>query len=305
MLSGVPGLIVVGSANIDLVTTVPRFPVPGETVLGSGFARFTGGKGANQACAIAKLGGTPVFIGKVGNDSFGLQIISSLRQFGVDTSNVYAEQDISTGTAMITVAESGENTIVISPGANARVTIDFVEDRMGKQECRTVLTQLEIPVETVAAVLKEAEIGILDPAPATNLPKEIYDGLAWITPNESETESLTGIAPIDDATCEQAAKWFLDAGVQNVAVTLGAKGCYYANHTGGQHCRTISVSSVDSTAAGDAFSGALALFLNEGREPVNAVMIANRSGALATTRLGAQASLPSLAELQRVCSDIF
>lgn len=305
MANVVPPVVVIGSANMDLVTRVPRFPLPGETVLGSRFDTFTGGKGANQACAIAKLGGKPKFIGKVGNDSFGLQIISSLRQAGVDTSNVFAEQDLVTGTAMITVTSTGENTIVVAGGANARVDPDFVNERMHRFEVNTILMQLETPISTVQAMVGKGRRCILNPAPAMSLPNEIYDNLDWITPNETETETLTGVSPCDPDSCRKAARWFLDRGVKHVVITLGSKGSYLVNGTLDTHCPTIEVKTVDTTAAGDAFNGALALFLNEGRDPQNAVLIANRAGALATTKLGAQASLPNRDELRAVCPGLF
>lgn len=289
---------------MDLVTRAPRFPYPGETVLGSQFSTFTGGKGANQACAIARLGGQPKFICKVGNDSFGLQIISSLRQAGVDTTDVLAEQDMATGTAMITVSESGENTIVVVPGANARVDPSFVAERMARIEVQTVLLQLETPVETVQQVLGHCALAILNPAPARPLPEALFAGLDWITPNQSETERLTGINPCDDDSCREAAKWFLDRGVKNVVITLSAAGSFYASPSNNHHCPTIDVRTIDTTAAGDAFNGALAYFLNEGRDPENAVLLANRAGALATTKLGAQASLPTREELVVVANDL-
>lgn len=305
MAGKVPEVVVVGSANMDLVTRVPRFPLPGETVLGTKFATFTGGKGANQACAIAKLGGHPRFIGKVGNDSFGLQIISSLRQYGVDTSNVFAEQNMVTGTAMITVTESGENTIVVAGGANTRVDPDFVNERMAHFEFQTVLMQLETPIITVKEIIGKGKLTILNPAPATNLPKEILNKLDWITPNETETERLTGVVPCDPESCRKAAHWFLDQGVRNVVITLGAKGSYLVNADLDTHCPTIELKTVDTTAAGDAFNGALAEFLNEGRDAKNAVLIANRAGALATTKLGAQTSLPTRDELRAVSPGLF
>ncbi len=290
---------------MDLVTRVSRFPIPGETVLGSRFDTYTGGKGANQACAIAKLGGMPKFIGKVGNDSFGLQIINSLRHAGVDTTAVFSEQDVATGTAMITVNKSGENTIVLASGANARVDAEFVLDRLSQIEARTILMQLETPVETAKKLVGNGRLCILNPAPATELPMEVYDGLDWITPNETETESLTGIAPTDADNCFRAAQWFMERGVKNVVITLGSKGSFLSNGKVNTHCATIFVEAIDSTAAGDAFNGALAYFLNEGREPHNAVLIANRAGALATTKLGAQTSLPSLDDLRAVSQGIF
>ncbi|MBC8063647.1 MAG: ribokinase [Chlorobia bacterium] len=305
MAAVVPEVVVIGSANMDLVTRAPRFPLPGETVLGSKFTTFTGGKGANQACAIAKLGGRPRFIGKVGNDSFGLQIISSLRQIGVDTANVFAEQDLVTGTAMITVTDSGENTIVVAGGANARVDPDFVNERLSKFEFNTVLMQLETPVSTVQEIIRKKKLAILNPAPASDLPDEIYHGLDWITPNETETHRLTGVRPIDTESCRKAAAWFLQHGVKNVVITLGAKGSFLVNSQIEIHCPTIEVKTIDTTAAGDAFNGALAQFLNEGRDGQNAVMLANRAGALATTKLGAQASLPSRDELRAVSSGLF
>ncbi len=305
MAGKVPEVVVVGSANMDLVTRVPRFPLPGETVLGTKFATFPGGKGANQACAIAKLGGHPRFIGKVGNDSFGLQIISSLRQFGVDTSNIFAEQNVVTGTAMITVTENGENTIVVAGGANSRVDSEFVNERMAHFEFQTVLLQLETPLATVQTIVNKGKLCILNPAPAIKLPREILAKLDWITPNETETERLTGVLPCDSESCRKASRWFMDQGVKNVVITLGAKGSYLVNSTTDTHCPTIDLKTVDTTAAGDAFNGALAEFLNEGRDAKNAVLIANRAGALATTKLGAQASLPTRDELRAVSPGLF
>lgn len=300
-----PEVVVVGSANMDLVARVPRFPQPGETVMGLDFSTFTGGKGANQACAIARIGGKPRFVGKVGNDSFGLQMISSLRLAGVDTSSVFAEQNVATGTAMITVSPTGENTIVVASGANATVDPAFVRDRLNRIEFSTILAQLEIPISTVKSIVERGNVVILNPAPATPLPDEIYAGLTWITPNETETETLTGVAPTDDKNCQAAAKWFLNRGVENVVITMGARGSYFSSATTNLHCPSIQVTTVDSTAAGDAFNGALAQFLNEGRDQVNAILLANRAGALATTKFGAQASMPNRAELRAVAGDLF
>ena len=290
---------------MDLVARVPRFPQAGETVLGGQFSTFTGGKGANQACAIARIGGRPCFIGKVGNDAFGMQMISSLRQDGVDTANVTAEQNIASGIAMINVSPMGDNTIVVAPGANALVDSQFVFDRLDRFEHKTLLTQLEIPIETVRELVKREKDVILNPAPAPELSEDFYHGLAWITPNETETERLTDIRPDDEEDCRRAANWFLDHGVVNVVITLGARGSFFATSSNAMHCPTISVDSIDSTAAGDAFNGALAQFLNEGREPVNAILLANRAGALATTRMGAQTSLPRRDELRAVAADLF
>jgi len=299
-----PEVVVVGSANMDLVARVPRFPQPGETVLGDQFSTFTGGKGANQACAIARMGGRPCFIGKVGNDSFGIQMISTLRQNGVETSNVFAEQNVASGIAMITVSQSGDNTIVVAPGANALVDTKFVEERLDKFEYKFLLTQLEIPIQTVQELARRQKNVILNPAPALELPDVVYERLSWITPNETEAQTLTGVNPTNESQCRLAAKWFLDRGVQNVVITLGSRGSFFAGAKDAIHCPTIAVDTIDSTAAGDAFNGALAQFLNEGREPVNAILLANRAGALATTKLGAQASLPRRDELLAVAADL-
>ncbi|MDR3688571.1 MAG: ribokinase [Fimbriimonas sp.] len=292
-------VMLVGSANVDLVVRAPRFPMPGETVPGSTFQTFTGGKGANQSVAVAKLGGKCGLVGKVGTDGFGDQLIASLRESGVDCKCVLREDAHATGVAMITLDDSGQNTIVVAPGTNALVSAEEVTTALGNVEFPVLLAQLEVPLDAVmaAANFASGRTFILNPAPARQVPDELLSKIDYLTPNETETRILTGILPTDDGTCIQAAQVLLDRGVRNVVITLGASGCFLANRMGGRHFPSIPVTVVDTTAAGDAFNGALARFLAKGESIDRAIHLANVTGALCVTKMGAQASMPSLAEV--------
>lgn len=299
----VRGLVaVVGSANMDLVAMCPRIPQPGETLIGSAFATHPGGKGANQAAVIGRLGGQVAFIGKVGSDSFGEQLRQSLNDARVQTEHLL-QADTSSGIALIAVSQAGQNSIVVVPGANDCLTPLEVEHALYDVKPDVVLAQLEVPLEAIQAAAK-AERFLLNPAPARALPRELLERVEVLTPNETELEILTGIFPTDDAACHRAASVLLDQGVKAVVVTLGSKGSFLANSQRAKHFDPIAVTPVDTTAAGDAFNGALAWFLAQGRDLENAIALANCVGALSTTKRGAQASMPSFEELRAVASNL-
>jgi ribokinase len=302
------GVMVVGSANMDLVVRTSHFPQPGETVLGGEFIAFPGGKGANQAVAVGKLGGKVRFVAKVGGDGFGQDLLRSLGAAGVDTGLVVMDPTLPTGVAFITVDEAGENTIVVASGANMHLHPDEVRDALLETTPAVLLAQLEVPLDTVIAAIAGVPndaIVIVNPAPARVLPEDVLARIDYLTPNEQETEALTGIRPVDDASCLAAANRLLDRGVRNVIVTLGDQGAFFASPQGGRQFSTLQVRPVDTTAAGDAFNGALARFLAEGRPVEQAIYLANAAGAMTTLRMGAQGSMPTLREMREHVGELF
>jgi len=291
-----PSIAVVGSLHADIVVEVPRMPRPGETLIGTSGGLYSGGKGANQAVAAARLGADVRMYGKVGDDPFGRRLLRDVESGGVDISAVETEPGISTGLASVWVHD-GENAIAIASGANARVDEPYIDrhlDRIAAAD--VVLTQFEIPLETIGYLLAALPAGgrivILNPAPArevSSLPLERIDILA---PNEHELRAIGGCDDI-----EASARRLLAAGVEHVICTLGARGISWSSAAGGAvHIAAPRVNAVDSTAAGDAFCGALAWAICS-RPLYAAIRIAVAAGALATTRRGAQPSLPTRAEL--------
>ncbi len=302
-------VIVVGSANMDLVFQTKRFPEPGETLHGVSFETFPGGKGANQAVAVGKLGGDCLFVGKVGTDAFGDELAGSLAASGVDASRLLRTDDVRTGVASIEVDETGQNRIIVIAGANgeldAKEAIDAASEFI---DAKIALFQHETPAETVDACIEAASRScevILNPAPARPVSDAVYKRLAYITPNETETKVLTGIEVKDERTCGEAAGWFHSKGVRGVVITLGSKGCFVSKNDLRQVVPSVQVKAVDTTAAGDAFNGALAMFLAEGRDLLNAVQLANCVGALSVTKQGAQASMPMLDELKQMAGSLY
>ncbi len=296
-------IIVAGSLNADLVQRVERFPRPGETVIGSDLSIIPGGKGANQACAAALLGGNVKMIGQVGNDPFGPILIESLAQANVDTSGIQVSA-AATGTASILVLSTGENVIVISPGANGKLTPDVITGRLDAIESGSILlTQLEVPLATTELCLRVARergaITILDPAPAQALPPELLASVDFLTPNQTEAalllESNEEIESYEDA--EQAAQNLLERGPSTVILKLGQLGVVVATREAVYRVPGFAVKAVDSTAAGDTFNGALAVALAEDRALEEAVRFANAAGAISVTRHGAQSSIPRRAEV--------
>lgn len=290
-------ILVVGSANLDLVFQCPEFPRPGETLLGGEFATHPGGKGANQAVAIGRLGGDVHFCGAVGTDDFGKTLQTSLKGAGVHTTHLRHDPGQPTGTACILVSATGQNLIVVAPGANNQVTPEAVHHTLDQLRPSIVLAQLEVPLPAVEAAAKSGRF-ILNPAPARPLPDSLLAQTWIITPNETELEALTGIAPQDLQDVERAARQLLARGVQNAIVTLGSRGSAWISAEGLQHFPAHPVQPVDTTAAGDAFNGALAHFLAQGHDFPFAITRANAVAALSTLKSGAQPSMPTEKELE-------
>ena len=292
-----PKIIVVGSSNTDMVIKTKQIPAPGETVLGGTFFMNAGGKGANQAVAAVRLGGTVSFICKTGQDIFGKEAISSFKKENINADFIFIDEKEPSGIALITVDENAENSIVVAPGANASLNvgdIEEIEDFIVQAEI--ILMQLEIPLATVIHLAEFAAANeipvILNPAPACKLPDELLKNISIITPNENEAEKLTGITVTDIRTAEQAAKIIYDRGVETVIITLGAEGALLLNRDAVAHIAGYKVSPVDTTAAGDVFNGALAVALSEKKSMPEAIDFACKAASISVTRLGAQASAP-------------
>jgi ribokinase len=295
-------IVVLGSLNMDFVARTPRLPAPGETVLGDAFQMLPGGKGANQANAAARLAQSPGAVkmaGRVGYDAFADHLRASLSASGVDTAFVHATRSAPTGIAMIWLDAAGQNSILVAPGANLLVDPASVEAlRPLYRSAACALFQLETPLESVARAMRiareEGATTILDPAPAAPLPREILELADILTPNESEARTLAG-RDLPPAEMEHA---LLALGARSVVLKLGAAGCFSA----GQFSPGFPVDVVDTTAAGDTFNAALAVALAENRNAADALRFANAAAALSVTKLGAQTSAPTRAEVDAYCS---
>lgn len=296
-----PDILVVGSLNADLVVRAPRFPQPGETISGEDLRIIPGGKGANQAVAAARQGASVSMLGRVGNDSFGPELINNLNQNHVDTSHVQIDPGSATGTAIIVIDSNGQNSIVLSPGANGKVRPADV-NAVSFSGYKLLLLQHEIPIETVTSAAQRAkESGVrvlLNPAPARSWPDELIALPDFILPNETELSLLTNQPVHDIASAENAARTLLERGAKNVIVTLGANGALIVSHQEVIHVNTYQVEVVDTTAAGDAFIGGFASTLLQNKSLEEAVRYGCACGALATTRFGAQPSLPTKTEVE-------
>ncbi|HIP95946.1 MAG TPA: ribokinase, partial [Anaerolineae bacterium] len=288
-------IAVVGSLNMDLVVRVPRMPIPGETLIGHDFHVIPGGKGANQAVAAARLGARVSMIGRVGDDDFGRAQRRNLAQEGIDVTHVSVDPEEATGIALITLDATGQNSIILAPGANMRLTVAHVEAAAQTiADAEILICQLESPLEVVTRAIELARAQgvrvILNPAPARPLDAALLRLVNYLIPNESETTLLTGIQVTDLPSAEAAAASLRERGVSTVILTLGEQGALLADAGGIVHVTGYSVKVVDTTAAGDAFVGGFALALAEGQPLPEAVRFANAAGALAVTRLGAQPS---------------
>jgi len=296
--------VVVGSSNTDMIIRVPRIPRAGETLLGGEFLTSAGGKGANQAVGAARAGGKVAFIARVGRDAFGDQAIAGLLRDGIDVSRVFRDKLTPSGVALIFVAQDGENSIAVAGGANAKLSPSDVKKAAGViRSAALLVAQLETPLATVtAAVELAAKAGvpvILNPAPARPLPNSLLERISILTPNETEAELLTGIKVTDAAAAAKACSKLRLRGVGIVILTLGERGAFLADANGQRLVPGFKVKTVDSTAAGDIFNGALSVALAEGKAVFDAVRFANAAAALSVTRLGAQPSAPSRADIEK------
>lgn len=290
-------ILVVGSSNTDMVIKARHLPRPGETILGGSFFMNPGGKGANQAVTIARLGGQVTFICKTGSDIFGHQSQQLFEEEGINTSYIFSDSEHPSGVALITVDENAENCIVVASGANANLLpSDLNKADEAIAEADLILMQLEIPMETVEYVAEQGHrLGkkvILNPAPAHPLSPSLLKHLYMITPNETEAEMISGIKITDETSAIEAAKVLVGMGVQNVIITLGSKGALAYCDKDVEMIPALKVEAVDTTAAGDVFNGALTVALSEGRSLPEAVRFACKASAISVTRVGAQSSAP-------------
>jgi ribokinase len=300
-------VVVVGSANTDFLVRGPKLPGPGETVMGEDLREGAGGKGANQAVAAARLGARTAFVGRVGGDRRGEEMLRRLAAEGVDVTRVGCDTEAPTGAAIIMVDGRGEKAILVAPGANARMGAAEVEAAADAiQSAGVVLCQLEIPLAAVTAACRLGRAAgarvVLDPAPARPLPDELLRLLDLIRPNANEAETLTGVKVRDRPSAREAAKNLLDRGVGAVAVQAGDDGNLLAWPGGECWMPKLPVNTIDATGAGDAFAAGLAVMLAEGRTLNEAGPFANAAAALATTVVGAQAGLPRREAVQSLLS---
>lgn len=297
-----PKIIVIGSSNTDMVIQSQRIPRPGETILGGTFFMNPGGKGANQAVAATRLGGDVHFICKVGQDVFGDLARSQFLQEGMNTDFVQQEPNLASGIALINVDAHGENSITVASGANAALSSTDIDQADSLFESGDVLLiQLETPLETVWHAIKKAYNKglkvILNPAPAAEIPEEVYTSIYALTPNETETELLTGIHVDSLAKAHEAAQILLQKGLHHVIITMGSQGAYYQSANTKLFIPTKTVQAVDTTAAGDCFNGALAVALSHEKDWETAIQFACEAATISVTKMGAQASMPYLNDL--------
>ena len=295
-------IVVVGSTNMDMVVKANHIPVSGETILGGDFFMNPGGKGANQAVTVARLGGNTAFITKVGSDIFGKQAIQLFDDEGIDITGVLSDPTTPSGVALITVDEFGENSIVVASGANANLKPRDVEKSLDKiGDCEILLLQLEIPMDAVAFSVEYANANgikvILNPAPENSQVARLFPKIDVITPNRYEAEMLTGIKVTDLDTAKKAAQFLHTQGVKSIVITLGSKGAILYHENEFHIIPAIPCKAIDTTAAGDVFCGALAVAIAEGKDMLSAVQFACKAAAISVTRMGAQSSIPNRNEL--------
>ncbi len=298
-----PKILVIGSSNTDMVTLSDRLPKPGETVIAKEFYIAQGGKGANQAVAAARLGGDVTFVAKVGDDDFGKQAIAGYKKDGIKTVLISRDPDTPTGTALINIDAAGENMIVATMGANARLSIKDVETSLDQMKhVKVVLSQLEIPLETTLYAAKKArELAkpfILNPAPPNTLPDELISLCTYIIPNGTEASFFSGLTLGSDEDIQKAADYFIQKGAENVIITLGSRGAFLHNDRTSQFITAPKVKAVDTVGAGDVFCGAFTLAIAEGKSATGAVQFANQCASLAVTRKGAQEGIPYRKEIR-------
>ncbi len=301
-----PRIVVIGSLIFDFVTTADRLPKKGETVMGNSFGMFTGGKGANQAVQARRLGAEVYMIGCIGNDFMGDKILSNLQNDGVKTDFIRKDSISSTAACCIHVDKNGDNAIIISQGANMTCTYEDIDNAKDViMSADVVLCQLEISMPAIVHAIEMVKKGhiplILNPAPPVKIPDGLFSGVDIITPNETEAEFYSGITPKEDFSGkweEESSNRILDSGAKNVIITLGKRGAYIASRGSKKVINGFEIKAVDTTAAGDAFNGALAVALSERKPMEDAVIFANGAGALAASKFGAQSSLCTRTELE-------
>lgn len=296
-------ICVIGSLNIDLVASVDYLPKAGETILGNSFGKYFGGKGANQVVQIAKLGNKVSMVGMLGDDDLGDSYKSYLEEEGVETSCIGRANNCSSGTAIIEVDAKGENRIIVIAGANGKVDRSYVDDRWDSISAYDIyLLQLEIPLDTSLYLIKKlSESGktiILDPAPARELPCEIYKYIDFITPNETEMEVLSGLSIENERDLKIASKTLLKMGVKNIIAKSGARGAYIINDLQFERIDGYKVETVDTVAAGDSFNAGFAYKLSKGFEVRECIRFANAVAAISTTGRGAQEAMASIDEVK-------
>lgn len=296
-------ILVIGSLNMDWIINVHHTPIAGETIIGNFSQEVPGGKGANQAYTIGNLGGNVTMLGAVGTDLTGHKLLNNLEGVGVDSTHVLQCSDVGSGLALITVNEDKDNSIVVLPNANNKVTPEFIQSQKPLfEQAEIILLQMEIPHESVYAATRLGhELGktiILNPAPAPrSIPTEILKMVDFITPNESELSILSGIQCQTLEGARLGAASLLLKGVKNVITTLGPQGALLVNQEGSIHFKGYPVQALDTTAAGDSFNGAIAFSLAEGKSINAAIDFGNRVASVTVTRVGAQSSIPSKEEL--------
>ena len=294
-------IVVIGSSNTDMVVRSERLPRPGESVIGGGFMMAGGGKGANQAVAVARMGHRVLFAAAVGNDMFGDAAVAAYKRFGIDTTYI-ARKDTPSGVALIMVDGAGQNSISVALGANNTLTVEDVMPALEQVESGDiVLLELEIPMETVdacvaVAAAKGARV-VLNPAPAAVVSEHTLSKLYLITPNQTEAQTLTGVDVTDEATAQLAAQVLVSHGVERVVITMGSAGAYLYEDGKGVLIPACKVSAVDTTAAGDVYNGALCAALAEGQSLQDALKFATKASSISVTRLGAQPSVPTREEV--------
>ncbi|MEP0131808.1 MAG: ribokinase [Eudoraea sp.] len=295
-------IVVVGSSNTDMVVKTPRFPEPGETILGGDFFMFPGGKGANQAVAAARLGGKINFICCVGDDIFGQNALEGYKKEGININGALIAKGKPSGVALITVNSEGENEIVVASGANNLLSITHLESVSNQiQGADIILTQLETPIPLIGHLASYCRENrqklIINPAPAQELSDDILKELYLITPNETETRILTGIEVVDETSASRACEALFQKGVKNVLITMGSRGAFFMNSEVNFTAKAQKVDAIDTTAAGDVFNGALAVCLAQKMPWKESIEFANKAAAMSVTKMGAQTSAPYLNEI--------
>ena len=296
-------ILVIGSSNVDFILRIPRFHQPGETILAGNLETVFGGKGANQAIASKRLGGKVIFMTKLGIDHYGDSYCHYLMKNGFNQRWILRDKKLLTGMALIELIPAGENRIIVSPGANHSLSETDLEMLTPIWKgVKVFVTQLEIPIPTVLIGLKMAKdhgaLTLVNPSPPTQLSPDTLSSVDFIVPNEWEAQVLTGIRMKGKRDIPKIAEKLLETGIKNVVITLGPKGLFFKNRSDERWMEAFRVKAVDTTAAGDAFVGALAFGLSEGKPIQEVLPLANGAGALATTKLGAQPSLPFGDELK-------